>query len=159
MKRIDDAHGRVCTKCNQFKTADSFWKKSEARKDGSVALRPVCKECGITDKLNKYHTENGKERQKERSFRALMKKYGISPEVYEQERIKQEYSCYLCGEHEDKQPHKRLHVDHCHTTGKYRGLLCNKCNAGLGFFNDNIAVLQKAIEYINDNSTGHRNNT
>ena len=159
MKRTDETLGKICTKCGEFKDASNFWKKSNARKDGSFALRSVCKKCGIADKLDIYHKNNGKERQKERSFRALMKKYGISTEFYEQERIKQQYSCYLCGEHENKQPHKRLHVDHCHTTGKYRGLLCNKCNAGLGFFNDNIAVLQKAIEYINDNSTGHRNNT
>lgn len=150
---------KTCTKCKTTKPTSEFWKSGNKKKDGTHSLRGYCIECGTVDRLKRYHEENGKERQKERSFRALMKKYGISAEVYEQERIKQAYSCYLCGEHEDKQPHKRLHVDHCHTTGKYRGLLCNKCNAGLGFFNDNIAVLQKAIEYINDNSTGHRNNT
>ena len=150
---------KTCTKCKITKPTSEFWKSGNKKKDGTHSLRGYCIECGTVDRLKRYHEENGKERQKERSFRALMKKYGISAEVYEHERIKQAYSCYLCGEHENKQPHKRLHVDHCHTTGKYRGLLCNKCNAGLGFFNDNIAVLQKAIEYINDNSTGHRNNT
>jgi len=53
-------------------------------------------------------------------------------------------------------PHKmRLGLDHCHSTGVFRGWLCSKCNAGLGFFGDNLAGLEKAIAYLvrseNDN--------
>jgi len=44
----------------------------------------------------------------------------------------------------------RLCVDHCHKTGKVRGLICNSCNIGLGVFKDNVEVLQRAIEYLKE---------
>jgi len=40
------------------------------------------------------------------------------------------------------------HVDHCHETKKIRGVLCNNCNVGLGFFKDNVSSLQNAIKYL-----------
>ena len=147
---------KVCTKCKQSKTLSEFWQKSEAKKDGTKSYRPVCKECGTKQRLEKYHNEGGKEQQKKRAFRALMLSYGISEEIYEQERIKQDYKCLLCGAAEQDQHHGRLYVDHCHETGKYRGLLCNQCNLGLGGFRDNVNVLQKAIEYVNEANLRHR---
>jgi hypothetical protein len=44
-----------------------------------------------------------------------------------------------------------LSIDHCHNTGKVRGLLCDHCNKGLGLFKDNIDYLNKAIEYLKYN--------
>jgi hypothetical protein len=148
---------KVCTTCEESKNLSEFWQKSEIKKDGTRSYRPSCKECEIKKKLKKYHEEGGKEEQKKRSFRALMNSYGISEEVYEQERIKQNYKCLLCGAGEKDQHHGRLYVDHCHVTGKYRGLLCNLCNTGLGAFKDNTEVIQKAIEYLNETSLRHRN--
>ena len=76
---------------------------------------------------------------------------------YEKERERQNYSCLLCGAHETTSTHSRLHIDHCHDTGLFRGLLCMRCNTGLGAFNDNVEVLSKAIEYVNENRIRHRN--
>ena len=45
-------------------------------------------------------------------------------------------------------------VDHCHRSGLYRGFLCRQCNAGLGFFRDDITLLRKAIVYLRKFSTG-----
>jgi hypothetical protein len=55
--------------------------------------------------------------------------------------------CSICR-HEFKCP-KDVHYDHNHKTGEYRGLLCTKCNVGLGLFRDNIDVLQSAVDYLN----------
>jgi len=43
-----------------------------------------------------------------------------------------------------------LLVDHCHVTGKYRGLLCNRCNTSLGFVNDDIELLEKMVNYLKE---------
>lgn len=42
----------------------------------------------------------------------------------------------------------KLHVDHCHQTGKIRGLLCQKCNMALGLLNDSVEILETAIRYL-----------
>ena len=60
--------------------------------------------------------------------------------------------CEICGA---KTGHKskngvecRLAIDHCHKTGKIRGLLCNRCNRGIGYLMDDIQLLKKAIKYL-----------
>lgn len=55
-------------------------------------------------------------------------------------------SCEIC-----KLPYEELHVDHCHQTGKLRGMLCTRCNSGLGFFQDNTRFLEEAIFYLDRN--------
>jgi hypothetical protein len=50
--------------------------------------------------------------------------------------------CAICSL-EDK-----LYVDHCHKTGDVRGLLCNKCNSGIGFLNDDPTLLNNAYKYL-----------
>ncbi len=51
-------------------------------------------------------------------------------------------SCYLCGRDKD------LVVDHCHKSLKIRGVLCKRCNTGLGIFKDDIKMLKKVIDYL-----------
>jgi len=73
----------------------------------------------------------------------IARTYGLSPEDYLAMAVN---GCNICGE-PDK-PEKRLHVDHCHSTGKVRGLLCDPCNRGLGCFRDNTLKLEKALSYL-----------
>lgn len=61
---------------------------------------------------------------------------------------KQEGKCAICGIQEHRCIKGKLFIDHCHTTGKVRGLLCSSCNSGIGFLKDNIGTLLKAIEYL-----------
>lgn len=70
--------------------------------------------------------------------------YGLTPENYETMLKEQNNRCKICSETFTS----TAHVDHCHTTGKVRGLLCGNCNHGLGKFKDNTKLLQNAITYL-----------
>jgi hypothetical protein len=59
--------------------------------------------------------------------------------------------CEICG---DEVEDRKMHVDHCHTTGDVRGMLCQHCNTGLGKFRDSVQNLQNAIRYLS-NTTKH----
>lgn len=75
------------------------------------------------------------------------RRYGFSGEEYTDLFNKQDGCCAICGNHQINMK-RRLSVDHCHETNKVRGLLCQKCNRGLGLFNDSLDVLDKAKEYL-----------
>lgn len=78
--------------------------------------------------------------------------YGLtSAEVMELKQA-QNHSCKICGVHESEIHGKRkiLYVDHCHATGKVRGLLCFACNSVLGYSRDNPSILKAAITYLGD---------
>jgi len=57
-------------------------------------------------------------------------------------------ACAICGASFEGVAPGRIHLDHDHTTGRIRDLLCFKCNTGLGHFRDDIAVLEAAIAYL-----------
>jgi len=75
----------------------------------------------------------------------LWRKYGIRIEDKEAMWSAQEGICVICPEQIDV---NTSHVDHNHETGKVRGLLCNRCNMGLGLFQDSFEILLSASEYL-----------
>lgn len=60
---------------------------------------------------------------------------------------KQKHRCGICDTVFNKLP-VNLAVDHCHSTGQIRGLLCVSCNTAIGSFKDNIELLNKAVKYL-----------
>jgi len=80
-----------------------------------------------------------------------LKLYGATIEDWENLKLKQNNSCAICGTHESNIT-LGLAIDHDHVTGKIRSLLCVKCNTGLGCFNDNVVLLNKAIMYIGEHT-------
>lgn len=83
----------------------------------------------------------------------LKRAYGIDMLEYMRMYERQKGGCAICGEVKesfstDKGRNSTLVVDHCHEQGHIRELLCAKCNKGLGHFNDDIALMEKAIEYV-----------
>jgi len=80
---------------------------------------------------------------------ALKVSYGITPEDYARMFKAQRGRCAICRSKDSGQRSKRhLCVDHDHKTGKVRGLLCHRCNRGLGLLNDSLNCLGKATEYL-----------
>lgn len=83
------------------------------------------------------------------------KKYGISIETYRE--LAKRTVCDICGEPEiskdSKGNIKRLAIDHCHKTGKVRGMLCQKCNQAIGLLQENVSVFEKIIIYLNASSS------
>lgn len=77
----------------------------------------------------------------------LKRKYNLDYSDYLQMRQDCNNRCQICKKD------KPLVVDHCHTTGKVRGLLCSQCNSGLGHIKDNIDHLKKMIEYLERGTT------
>ena len=78
------------------------------------------------------------------------RKYGISIDAYNAMVEEQGECCALCG---TDQPNTRWglwHIDHCDKTNTVRRLLCNCCNLGLGLFNHDPVLLQRAIDYLKD---------
>lgn len=80
-------------------------------------------------------------------------RYGITEDDYSKLIISQNYVCAICKQPETSTDGatgetKILSVDHCHSSNKVRGLLCNNCNQGLGKFKDSVEILQSAIECL-----------
>lgn len=86
-----------------------------------------------------------------------LRKYGITPEHYDDMRKEQGCRCKICGVHEEDAPQGRakasttaLQIDHCHETGKIRALLCSNCNGMLGKARDSTETLAKAVDYLKE---------
>lgn len=126
---------KTCTKCNKRKLITEFYKDAQK----SSGIRPDCKSC-VNLKLKAWSKANPEKR------RNIMRKhiYGISENEYQKLLKQQKGVCKICK----KSDFRRLGIDHSHKTGKIRGLLCQKCNAGLGMFLDSVKALKAAIKYL-----------
>ncbi len=123
-----------CGQCKIEKPADAFYGK-----------KTTCAECHKQN-MREYRKKNPEIIRKTN----LKRCYNLTVAQYEKMREIQEGNCKICGSNESKEYYKKLSIDHCHTTGKVRGLLCKSCNHGLGNFNDDISTMQKAMEYLKD---------
>jgi hypothetical protein len=97
---------------------------------------------------NDYRKENKKDPKYLNILYQKKHKYGLSEEEYLGMFESQNHCCAICKESFNN---VRACVDHSHNTGDIRGLLCDKCNTGLGLFQENIQNLLNAIKYIEDN--------
>lgn len=129
---------KKCSQCKDEKQIEMFCKNKNLR-DG---LNSICKECGkYNAKKYRLGTDN--------NARARLKYlYGISMETYQELFKAQGGKCGICET--DKDPlGRRFALDHCHETGKIRGLLCFSCNTGIGKLKS-VELLKKAVKYLQD---------
>lgn len=109
--------------------------------------------CGI--KIGKHSRQYCDPCHHKHAMIGIKYRFGLTEVEYLALEAKHGGRCWICREHETMTvvrhgvaTLKRLSVDHCHETGRVRGLLCNLCNAGIGFFKNSPRSLRAAIKYI-----------
>jgi hypothetical protein len=115
---------KVCGVCKTLKPLTEYSAQSKS-KDG---VQWACKECVAIDKR--------------------FRRYGVTKTWYDQKMAEQDTSCGVCLVHIDDYRRQYFDVDHCHTTGKPRALLCNRCNMVLGQVDDDPELLKKLARYV-----------
>lgn len=95
-----------------------------------------------------YYRERNRRYAKERREYWLRRNYGITAEDFDRMFSEQSGRCGICCTEDPGGRTNTFHVDHCHETGRVRGLLCNRCNRALGQFNDSEELLLAAIAYL-----------
>lgn len=159
---------KKCSKCGCIKTQENFQTVRDTKKQ-NLRLYGHCKQCCNSTRSEKrkllraqdqkdIHLTHNKRTIKSvrNSFANRAKKQGVvidtgslTVEWYTEKVEHQGGVCAIC-----KTPitdvGRKLVIDHCHSTGKIRGLLCGQCNMGLGAFKDNIQNLKQAIGYLEE---------
>jgi len=130
---------KMCPICGIRKERSEFY-KWKSRKDGLTAY---CKSCCI-EKNEKWHKENPEASLKSRRGTNRKLKYGITQDDFQKMLNDQKNKCKICKKFVDF----GSAVDHDHKTGKIRGILCRKCNLGLGAAKDNTEILENMIKYL-----------
>jgi hypothetical protein len=129
---------KTCSKCKEEKPLLDFYKDRKY-------LRSKCKICdNETRKICYKKKPTSREQSREAELKYL---YNITPQQYLQMFVDQEGCCAICSTPQNELK-KRLSVDHCHSTLKNRGLLCQKCNVLLGMAGDNSDILLAALSYL-----------
>ena len=140
---------KKCTVCKEEKTLANFH-NSKRSNDGK------CYRCAVCDReaRESYRIANKDRFREVARNKTIRHKYGIEPDEYDKMLKSQSGVCAICGTDNPNGSRSRstyllnLAIDHCHKTGRIRGLLCNNCNRGIGLLGDDVIVLRRAIEYL-----------
>lgn len=97
----------------------------------------------------------------------MFQKYGLTKEGFKRLWVEASGLCEICGvkmhsvhiPDSEQEGTEKCHIDHCHESGEVRGLLCTRCNVGLGYFKDEQRRLKNAIAYLERPTTGFSNPT
>lgn len=144
--------GKVCSACKHWWPYERFYYERRS-KDGRASRCMTCNYKQVTKwkkshptavrKVNQRHQKDYAERRRElKRFRL----YGVTPEDFSALKSRQKNKCGICC----ALLTACAHVDHDHSSKKVRGLLCHRCNLGLGHFKDSVGLLSKAINYLNE---------
>lgn len=151
---------KQCSRCKEIKTQEHFNKDKRTK----TGLTCHCKSCVA------YYckTRNGKLDRKSINAQAsiwkknnpdkvraqqIKQNFGLSYDAYLNMLVSQNHSCAICKTHiipygSKQETDMIANVDHCHTTGRVRGLLCRRCNTALGLFKDNSTAIRLAADYL-----------
>lgn len=159
----EDLPRKRCAKCGEVKSFGDFgWCRAKGR---APKRQSRCKACALIEL--KKHTEERKQKdpdgfrkgalQNARRHKLMLR--GLTEGDYKDMLTAQNGVCAICGlpeknSQKGRTEPDRLSVDHCHKTGKNRGLLCGDCNRVLGLMNDNPAWLRTAAAYLERTNGG-----
>jgi len=131
-----------CTRCGEHKPRSEFYPHSQAQ--GGVHSR--CRVCTNLTSTEYAKANRDKACATQRKSK-LKRNWGMTLDQFDSLLRAQGGGCAICG---SKEPGGtgRFHVDHCHATGSVRGLLCTRCNTGLGQFRDRPDLLRQAANYV-----------
>lgn len=127
-------HDIVYTECPDYDAEAEKARREEYKNEWDKTQKWI-----ESERYSDYYKKKGRET-------ALIKKYGITSAEYENLLKGQGGGCALCGAVHEK--NRKLMVDHNHNTKKVRGILCSKCNTGVGLLGDNLEGLMRAVEYL-----------
>lgn len=137
---------RACRACGARKPMAEFhWTASRRHRSRT------CKTCAHAQQAERISERRKAGTMQPRTDR-LRREYGLTPEAVETMRLEQDGACAICTQPFGERVGERMHIDHCHETGRVRALLCHNCNLGLGHFRDKVDLLVKAAGYL----TQHR---
>lgn len=105
----------------------------------------------VKKKKAEYFQKNKSRIQERWNKQVLRYRFGITPQQYDKMLADQGGVCKICKKFRLTKVQKRMGVDHCHKTGKLRGILCDWCNTGIAKFEDNESLLIEAIAYLKTN--------
>lgn len=145
---------KICSTCKVDKTIDQYdlsGLKSDHRRNRCKLCQHAYYESYKVKNKDKLRDKWRKASRKcynydKKKARELKRRYNITIDEYNKLYDAQHGKCCICG------IDQTLVVDHCHRTGKIRGLLCNGCNMAIGKLGDSVETLEKAIAYLKDNA-------
>ncbi|MBF0721384.1 endonuclease VII domain-containing protein [Sanguibacter inulinus] len=156
-----------CSKCRSDKVPVEFDRAAD-QPDGRGRQ---CKTCRVTTKaasqtanpvdpairrvyVARYRARHP-ERVRESERRSSLRRYGLTPELYDQMLEEQQGACAICRKPETvvdpaTATTKPLAVDHCHETGQTRALLCQRCNVAIGLLAHDPKTIRSAATYVEE---------
>lgn len=143
---------KVCTKCGVEKPDTEFRFTGRIRNDGFQPRKTICNTC-----RNGYYRAwaiRSRFAQALITTRTAAKQRGYAPCTASKIEIESSFTgrCSICGTPESE-CYKRLNMDHSHTTGVFRGWLCNRCNQAIGLLRDSPEIALKLTEYLGSHQT------
>jgi hypothetical protein len=145
-----------CTKCGDTKPVDEFYKKKSRTKLGwsyssscAACNREFCSSYAVgnrpkrNQRLREYRKKNPDKVRALDRRKSYKKNYGISLGQLEALKARFDYACWIC-----KRKPKKLVLDHCHKTGRVRGILCSLCNTYLGVIGERLEAVENLKNYL-----------
>jgi len=142
-RRLASEQKKVCSKCRVLKDFSEFTKDLNHWTGKSY----WCKECKNAS-IRKHRESNPELFYESMRYSQAKIRYGIEKEDYLQLLESQNHLCAICSESLDMG--RQTHIDHCHDTGRIRGILCGSCNKGIGMLRDSPTILRSAADYLDN---------